>query len=120
MIRIFIFECEKCGYSVRSAGGLTEGLDLSAQTIVCEECKQLQDAVIAFKVDAGSGGLKSAPAFADVMNQLSITGPTRWEHFEAACSVDPRHRIREWKQPGKCPRCGVFIEPSPIPISQWD
>ena len=31
MIRIFIFECEKCGYSVRATGGLTEGLDLSTE-----------------------------------------------------------------------------------------
>ena len=122
MIRIYLFQCEKCGYVAHVAGGPSGGRDLETQTIVCEDCKELQDAVTALRVrDTDANPPQSAPLFADVVNRLFLTGQTHWQKFEPACSVSPQHgRIKLWKQPGKCPRCGAFMEPAGIPLRQWD
>ena len=53
MGRTYMFECEKCGYHAMVSGGLAEGLDFTAQTILCHECRELQDAIIS---DASAGG----------------------------------------------------------------
>jgi hypothetical protein len=123
MIRIFLFECEECGYTVKVAGGLTEGRDLAAQTILCEECNELRDAVIARRVPTTgeeTAPAKVAPPFEAVANLLPPMGSTHWVHFEPACSNGPHHPIRLWHQPGKCPHCGVFMERNTVPFRQWE
>jgi hypothetical protein len=34
----------------------------------------------------------------------------RWLHFKAVCPVVAQHRVKDWQQPGKCPKCGYFLE----------
>lgn len=137
MGRTYQFECEKCGYRVKVAGGAAEGLEFTVQTILCCECRELRDAVTSLKVpwppvvgDTGAGAKlngkpkspKAAPLFAAIVNRLPLTGRarTRWQHFKPVCSLSALHLIREWNQPDQCPRCGVFLERSAIPFRHWD
>ena len=137
MGRTYLFECPKCAYRAKVAGGATEGAQCSVQTILCHECRELHDAVTALKValpclagDTGAGMRlvsipkrpKAAPPLSAVLNRLPLPGSTRtrWLKFKPACPVSPRHRVREWRQPDKCPRCGVFLETNAIPFRQWD
>jgi hypothetical protein len=131
MGRTYVFDCVKCGYQAKVAGGLAEGLEFTVQTIVCHECRELTDAVISAKVAAvpSANELKpeseagsSPPSFADIINRLPLMMriPTRQENFAPVCLPFPSHEIRPWNQPDKCPRCGAFMECSAIPFRQWD
>ena len=120
----YIFDCEKCGYSAKVAGGFSEGLEVMVQTILCRECKQLHDAVIHIQLPLLQtfGDLERPPEFAEVVKRLPHTGSAerKWKEFAPECPVDPEHPIRDWKLPDKCPRCDVFMERSAIPFQRWD
>lgn len=137
MGRTYLFECLTCGYRAKVAGGGAEGAQFSVQTILCYECREIHDAVTSLKVprlpvvaDTGEGTrlagkpklLETAPPISAVLNRLPSPGRTRsrWLHFKPACPVFARHRIREWHQPDKCPRCGIFLETNAIPFREWD
>ena len=137
MGRSYLFECPKCAYRALVAGGAAEGARFCVQTILCSECRQLHDAVTSLKVSlprlAGDNGvgvrlagkpkpLKAAPPFAAVLNRLPLPGRvrSRWQKFKPACPVSAWHRVREWKAPDKCPRCGSFLEANAIPFREWD
>jgi hypothetical protein len=123
------------------AGGGSEGSWFSVQTIVCESCKELHDAVVTFKRPlppleepnlistlknrsplkrlAGPG---RAPRLSTLLHQLPPGGATdyRWFKFAPACPVSTKHRVKEWRNPGKCPKCGWFLDCSPLPFRTWD
>jgi predicted RNA-binding Zn-ribbon protein involved in translation (DUF1610 family) len=142
MGRTYIFECPKCGYQARVSGRADRGWHFVAQTILCLECKELYDAVTRFKVPVVSplaealarkrlkslretASRKTAarpPTFAVALNRLPPPGakPFRWLSFLPACPVCPRHRIREWNQPDRCPKCGVLMEQNALPFRIWD
>ena len=137
MGRTYLFECLKCGYRAKVSGGAAEGAQCAVQTILCYECRELHDVVISLKValprlagDTGAGTRlagkprlpRTAPPIAAVLERLPLPGRTRtrWLKFKPACPVSARHRIREWRQPDKCPRCGVFLEMNAIPFREWD
>ena len=136
MGRTNLFECPKCGYRAKVAGGASSGLRFTVQTIHCFECRELYDAVTSLKVaiprigDTGAGvqlkgrprPIKDPPPFAAVLNSLPLPGRTRmrWQKFKAVCPVSRWHRVREWNQPDKCPRCGIFLEGNAIPFRLWD
>ena len=65
MGRTYLFECSKCGYRARVSGGADRGRHVVVQTILCADCKELYDAVIAFK-PSGHWEFhpKTAPKFA--------------------------------------------------------
>ena len=117
-----LFECSKCGYTARVAGGAEEGEHFSVQTVACADCRALYDAVIQSR---GSPRQKThppkhAPKFATVLNRLPPRGARPWLKYQLACPVSPLHRVRAWKQPDKCPKCGNFLEPNAIPFRIWD
>jgi hypothetical protein len=122
MARIYLFDCEKCGYQARVAGGFVEAIGLTAQTIHCLECHALSDAVTALKVPLHVPPHSTPPHFEEVVNPLQShdRGELCWQHFEPACAVSPDHEVREWRHPGKCPLCGSFLEPSGLPFREWD
>jgi hypothetical protein len=137
MGRTYLFECPKCSYRAKVAGGADRGVHFAVQTLCCHECKELHDAVIALKVtapglaalSAGSAHLKvvrkpapAAPTFLAALNRLPPAGTKRlrWVHFKLACPVSARHRIREWQAPDNCPKCGCFLERNAIPFRIWD
>ncbi len=138
MGRTYLFECEKCGYRAQVAGGRDSGAQLVVQTIHCLDCRELHDAVVELKVpttptkvkpwklkptpfDPGPSDEKP-PTFVDAVNRLLIGRGKdyRWVKYRLMCPVGERHRIREWKQPGKCPKCGVFLTGSGAPYKAWE
>jgi hypothetical protein len=135
----FLFECAKCGYRAKVAGGTARGFHLAVQTIQCFDCRQLFDVVTELKVPASSAAHLSRwklrsnqpdgdqtpakpPSFAAALNRLVLGSGQRfrWVRFKAMCPVSLQHRTRAWKQPGKCPRCGVFLDGNAIPYKIWD
>lgn len=141
MGRTYLFECAKCGYRAQVAGGAERGLLVAVQTVYCLDCRELHDAVTELKVPhlaaanlarwklkSNSAPLDAAtapaapPTFPAALNRLVIGGGKRfsWVRYPAVCPVSPRHRVREWNQPGKCPKCGVFLEGNAIPFKVWD
>jgi hypothetical protein len=139
MGRTYLFECSKCGYRAKVAGGAVRGVHFAVQTIQCLDCKQLYDAVTELKVPIPTNAaldrwkLKTnrldsvkaparPPTFQAALNRLPPGGAKRfrWLRFKAACPASPRHRIREWHQPGKCPKCGIFLDANAIPFRVWD
>jgi len=137
MGRTYLFECPKCTYRAKVAGGADRGVYFAAQTLLCHECKELHDAVVSLKVaapalEAMSARLAkfktapktttTAPTFMAALNRLPPLGTKRlrWVHFKLACPVSVRHRIRQWEAPDKCPKCGCFLERNAIPFRIWD
>ena len=110
MGRTCLFECSKCGYHVHVAGGADEGEHFAVQTIACADCKEIHDAVTRFKAPPRlrENPAETAPKFAAVLNRLLLRGARQWLKFKPACPVASWHRIRPWKQPDKCPKCGTF------------
>ena len=128
MGRTYFFSCGKCRYTAKVAGGPAEGLEFTVQTILCRECKELQDAVTAARVASGdefgtiSGQFDSPPPLEKLFNRLPslrrLNGHLK--AFDLTCVSSPLHRVRAWNQPDKCPRCGNFMESSGFPFSLWD
>jgi hypothetical protein len=122
MGRTYSFECPRCEYRVQVAGGVAEGIHFAVQTIACADCKALYDAVIRCKATPRQqdNPPPTAPKFTTVLNRLPLRGPRQWLKFKPACPVSPRHYIRPWKQPGKCPKCGTYLEPGALPFRLWE
>jgi len=139
MGRTYQFECGNCDYRATVAGGVAEGQHLAVQTIHCLDCRELLDAVTELKVPATPAsnlarwklkptpfdtdpGDEKPPTFAAALNYLVVgSGKSfRRVRYKLACPVSARHHIRMWKQPGKCPKCGVFLDGSGTPFKVWD
>jgi hypothetical protein len=137
MGRTYLFECPKCAYRAKVAGGEDRGFHFAVQTLLCRECKELHDAVIALKVagpgfEVMSGKLANlraarktplvAPTFLAALNRLPPAGAKRfrWVHFKPACPVSAPHRVRDWRSPDVCPKCGCLLERNAIPFRIWD
>ena len=137
MGRTFLFECSRCGYRAKVSGGADRGFHFAVQTIVCGECKELYDAVTGLKVPNPTAlsrwKLKASrqeaakapttpPTFQAALNRLMFPAMKRfrWQHFNAVCPVAVHHRVKEWQQPGKCPKCGYFLECNAVPFRRWD
>jgi hypothetical protein len=121
MGRTYLFECSKCGYRAKVSGDADRGRHVAIQTILCADCKELYDAVIEFKPSSHQESHpKTAPKFAALLNRLPPRGGRRWVKLKPACPTSFRHRIRFWKPPDKCPRCGTFLESGAIPFRRWD
>jgi hypothetical protein len=123
MGRTYVFECKTCGYSAKVAGGTAEGLEFTVQTIVCLDCRELQDAVTLVLVPSSKAQRgNSPPRLAELLTRLPVMGrgDTRSVRFEPACTASPSHSVRDWNQPDRCPLCGEFLECSGFPFAQWD
>jgi hypothetical protein len=142
MGRSYLFECPRCGYRAKVSGKPDRGLDLFVQTILCHDCKDLHDAVIKLRIPDESAlslprpglGLKSRrpgnpqrvanrpPSLDAALNRLLYRGIKRfkWIQFKLQCPVSPVHRVQDWTDPGKCPRCGIYLEKSALPYRIWD
>jgi hypothetical protein len=112
------------------------------QTILCRDCKDLHDAVTKLRIpdevvpslQRAGLGLKGRklwdaqrppnrpPSFDVALNRLFYRGVNRfrWIQFKLQCPVSPIHRVQDWTDPGKCPRCGIYLERSALPYRIWD
>ena len=133
MGRTYLFTCPKCEYRARVSGGADEGEQFHIQTIACEDCRELFDAVVKSKsflkaapadkaqrhFHAEESG-KPAPKFSAMLNRLPLRGPRLWWKFKPICPVWAKHRIRNWRKPDRCPKCGAFMEQEALPFRIWD
>jgi hypothetical protein len=140
MGRTYWFECGKCGYRAKVSGRSDRGLNFGVQTIACRDCRQLHDAVNRLRVPNESHELSlplslrrnplelknqtltAPPSLDSALNRLPYKGVRsfKWVKFKPVCPVTAWHRVEEWKDPGKCPRCGLFLEKNAIPFRIWD
>jgi hypothetical protein len=142
MGRSYWFECAKCGYRARISGRADRGLNFFVQTIVCRDCKELYDAVTRIRIPDSkpakltglwgkwqhSGFLdrqsipEKPPSFNSALNRLQYIGVQcfKWVHFKAQCPVASHHRVQNWNEPNKCPRCGSYLEKAAVPYRLWD
>lgn len=138
MGKSYWFECGRCGYRAKVAGRADEGLHVSVQTILCQDCKELYDAVTRLRLLDGSqpalqGSLvaatdnsrsnnQRAPSSHWALNRLRYTGEriSDWLKFPLKCPVSSTHRIRAWNDPDKCPRCGVYLDKAALAYRVWD
>src|ERR1043166_9017831 len=102
MGRSYWFECSRCGYRAKVSGGADRGFHFSVQTIACQDCRQLYDAVTRLRVLHESGTRNMAwswrqptsmrprrspsvpPTFETVLNRLLYRGIKRfkWVNFK--------------------------------------
>lgn len=141
MGRNFLHECPRCGYRARVAGGLSDGLWFVVQTLHCRVCKELHDAVVAVRLPVPAlvdlklrptlrgrrqllefAGFKGTPLFSALVDRLPPAGAKqyRWIKFPPACPVGVKHRVEEWRAPGRCPKCEWFLEAGALPFRTWD
>jgi hypothetical protein len=142
MGKSYWFECAKCGYRASVSGRADRGIHLFVQTIHCQDCRALYDAVTRMRVadEAGfaranggfqlsaAGGLRrqreqvAPPPFFSALNRLQILGrrSLRWVSFQLQCPASPHHRFRVWNDPDQCPRCGLLLEKNSLPFRVWD
>jgi len=42
------------------------------------------------------------------------------ENVKPTCPVSEFHRVETWRYPGRCPRCGNFLEKNGFAYQIWD
>jgi hypothetical protein len=142
MGRSYHFECSRCGYRAAVSGKSDGGVCFWVQTISCADCKMLYDSVTKLKVPekpvlsswrnlwglvrrqgmTASRHSSSPPSFQDAISRLPLVGASnyRWLQFRLQCPVSAAHRVEAWNEPGKCPKCGLFLEKGALPFRLWD
>jgi hypothetical protein len=138
MGRTFLFECPRCHYRAAVAGGADRGFHCFVQTIVCRDCAALHDVTTRLRVPksqtprlhglwrkslrhetAAENFRQSQTPWYDRL--LFSVGPrTKWVVLQICCPRGRNHRIALWNAPGKCPRCGTFLERTLMPYRIWD
>lgn len=136
MGRSYLFECAKCSYKACVSGGVDKGFEFWVQTAACRDCRILFDSVVRLRIP--DTGLKTPfeiqrqrlrraeqetpPTLEAVLNRLTPLGVRRfkWVPFRIRCAISLAHRVHAWNEPGKCPRCGNYLEKNAIPFRYWD
>jgi hypothetical protein len=130
MGRTYVFHCSRCGYQAQVSGGREEGFHCVTQTVACSDCKALHEVAVKLRVAAALPALKSnvrprkelLPSPIDPTKILLFGEPprTKWVIQKPGCPVAKNHRVTIWTAPGKCPRCGNFMERTVLPFRVWD
>ena len=134
MGRTYLFECPKCEFKAKVSGRADQGFNFSVQTILCRDCKKLYDAVVRLKIlnepaklfPARIGKLQkipdTPPTFESVLNRLPLPGAKRfrWIQFKIRCPLSTVHKVQAWNDPGRCPRCGIYLEKNALPFRLWE
>ncbi len=138
MGRTYLFDCARCGYQAKVSGGVDDGFRRIVQTIECRDCKELHDVPIRIRAtetevraSRGKWGAKpftaiaggSEPSlFSALTDRMLIAGLTeaKWSILKPVCPKSNRHRVRPWNSPGRCPRCGTYLERTLMPYRIWD
>jgi hypothetical protein len=124
--RIYLFECSLCHYRTKVAGGATIGIHCEVQTVACRDCRELFDVFTRIR-QRESVGPKWADKFlgfnqAEIPPVVLLGAATNlgWQTFPLACPVNAQHFVEPWQDPGRCPRCGNFMEKNGFPFRSWD
>jgi hypothetical protein len=123
--KTFQFECPQCHYRAQVSGGADSGWHCEVQTVVCRDCRELFDVFTRVRRRAGAVELVKFPGFyrpeiPPVVLLDGTLGRLVWQECKLACPVVARHFVEPWSDPGRCPRCGNFLEKNGFPFRLWD
>lgn len=122
MGKTYLFECGLCHYRVKVSGGSDAGVDCDVQTVVCLDCRELFD--VFTRVRRRSNPVGKFQALNPEIPPAALKGsPARkkdWEKPAPACPMEEKHRVETWRDPGRCPRCGNYLEKNGLPFRVWD
>jgi len=130
--RTYSFECPICQYRAKISGGADSGRHCEIQTVVCRDCRHLFDVFVRQRRRADAADLVRFPGFyrpeippvilGDSSVNPGAVRPARliWRDLKLACPVDAAHFVEPWRDPGRCPRCGNFLEKNGMPFRLWD
>jgi hypothetical protein len=126
MGRTYQFQCPQCHYSAKISGGADSGLHCEVQTVHCLDCRELMDVFIKLRCEEGGPPPAKFPGFfrpevpPAVLHDASGQRRLVWKQFQPSCPVEAQHTVEVWHQPGRCPRCGNFMEKDGLPYRAWD
>lgn len=124
--KTYHFECPLCHYHAKVSGGADSGVHCEVQTVVCRDCRSLLDVFVKVRRRVVAGESIKFPGFfrpeiPPVILRLGSTGAQLiWQNFTLACPVGRNHTVEPWNDPGRCPRCGNFMEKNGLPFRLWD
>ena len=122
MGKTYLFECGLCHYRVKVSGGRDAGVDCDVQTVVCRDCRELFD--VFTRVRRQSAPFGKFKALSVEIPPAALKGsPARkkdWQSHQPTCPVEGKHRVETWRDPGRCPRCGNYLEKNGLPFRVWD
>lgn len=127
MGRTYHFACPLCHYRADISGGTDSGVHCEVQTVTCRECRELYDVFI--RLRRKETDMDKKPKFPGffkpeippvILRDGSAQRRLIWQTFLPTCPVNPKHKVESWKDPGRCPRCGSFMEKSGLPYRHWD
>ena len=145
MGRTFQFECLHCQYRAAVSGGADRGVNCAVQTILCRDCHRLYDVLIRVYQRADQGGPLPAaikagpnrlaagvtipplrlienpwPEFSASHRAAAPAKSWQWVEVNPVCPAADFHRIEFWNEPGRCPRCGNYLEKNAFPYRLWE
>ena len=132
--KTFHFECPWCQYRAQLSGGADSGIHCEVQTVVCHDCRELYDVPTRLRRRKPekeiAPGKFIRPLRPEIPPAVLRNGsfhplnfpvrPLVWHEFKLACPVNPKHRVAPWNDPGRCPRCGNFLEKNGWPFRLWE
>jgi len=130
--KTYLYECPQCQYRAKISGGVDGGLHCEIQTVICRDCRQLYDVIKRQRRRVDAVDRVRFPGFYRpeippvILGQSSVNASPAppvslvWQDIGLACPVDPKHFVEPWNDPGRCPRCGNFMERGGFPLRAWD
>jgi len=125
--RTYHFECPFCHYRADISGGADGGVHCEVQTVVCRDCRGLYDVFTRLRRDEAAGTkIIKFPGFfwpeipPVILRDCSANRRLVWQKLRPACPVQLNHFVETWKDPGRCPHCGHFMEKNGLPFRLWD
>ena len=94
--------------------------------MACRDCRELFDVFIRVRRRASADKAAAKfpgffrPEIPPVVLRDGTSARLVWQKFKPACPMEPRHFVEPWNDPGRCPRCGNFMEKSGFPYRRWD
>ena len=122
--KTYHFECLHCHYRAKISGGADSGMHCEVQTVVCCDCRELFD--VFTKVRRRAGVVEKFSTFFRleippmVLRDGASVGRSVWQMLKITCPVSAKHFVEVWNNPGRCPRCGNFMEKNGFPNRIWD
>lgn len=124
--KTYQFECLPCHYRAKICGGADSGVHCEVQTVACRDCRELIDVFTKVRRREGvEEKIKFPGFFRPEIPPVILRDGKRgerlvWQKFQPACPVEEKHFVEAWNDPGRCPRCGSFMEKNGFPLRIWD